>query len=66
MSLAHIPRRFWSGARLFALATSGLILVIFIAANWHLVAISLASHPDCALALPQDIAGPLAAAKPSC
>lgn len=42
------PRqRYWSGPRLFALAAVTLVLVIFVGANAHLIAVSYSSQPGC-------------------
>lgn len=46
--------------RAAALALAGLVLAVFVAANAHLVVVSLASQPDCVA----EAGG--AAAKPAC
>ena len=53
-------RRLSSRERRTALALAALVLAAFVGANAHLIAVSLASQPDC---VAQDGG---AAAKPSC
>ena len=49
--------------RLLALGLAGIVLAIFVAANAHLVVVSLASQPDC---VAQAGGAASRAAKPSC
>lgn len=51
--------------RLFAYATAMLVVVLFAAANAHLVMVSLSSQPECTLTQ-QGGAAAYRAAKPSC
>ena len=46
--------RFWTRPRIVALAAVTLCAAVFIAANTHLVMVSLASAPGCAPALTLD------------
>ncbi len=67
MTPASRPR-VWTRPRLFALAASALVLVLFVAANAHLIAVSFASQPGC-VPHPQSSTEGAAlyrAAKPSC
>lgn len=59
-------RAYWTGPRLFALVAVALTVVIFIAANIHLVAVAMASRPDCVLQPEKEGVATLRAAKPSC
>jgi hypothetical protein len=59
-------RRFWTGPRLFALGAAALVILAFIAANAHLIAVSFASKPDCVLQPAKEGAVVYRAAKPSC
>ena len=54
--------------RVAAWALSAIVVAVFVAANAHLVAVSLATQPDCVApaASPAGGAAPLSAAKPSC
>lgn len=61
-----LPQRYWTGPRLFALAASALVVLVFIAANAHLIAVSFASHPDCALQPQSEGVALLRAADKSC
>lgn len=62
-----LPRsRFWTGPRLFALATIAVVSILFIGANAHLIAVSFASRPDCVLQPSTEGAATYRAAKPSC
>lgn len=58
----------WSRPRLFALAAASAVVVIFVAANAHLVMVSFTSMPECVphLQSPTGGAAPYRAAKPSC
>ncbi len=58
--------RYWSGPRLFALGASACVLIVFIGANAHLIAVSFASNPDCVLQSQTEGVASLRAAKPSC
>lgn len=59
-------KAYWTGPRLFALSVAALVLAIFIAANIHLVAVSLSSRPDCVLNPNTEGVATLRAARPSC
>ncbi|MFD1882865.1 hypothetical protein [Paracoccus pacificus] len=61
-----LTRAFWTGPRLFALVASVLVLTIFIAANIHLIVVSFASNPECALQPNMEGVVALRAARPSC
>lgn len=58
--------RFWTGPRLFALAATALVLIVFIGANAHFIAVSFASQPDCALDPSNEGVAALRPAKMSC
>lgn len=58
--------RFWTGPRLFALAATALVAILFIGANAHLIAVAFTSKPDCALQPSTEGAASYRAAKPSC
>jgi hypothetical protein len=54
----------WSRWRIAAWALAALVVVVFVAANAHLVAVSVASQPDC---VPHEGgAATYRAAKPAC
>lgn len=57
---------FWTGPRLFALAATAVVTVLFVGANAHLIAVSFASSPDCVLQPAKEGAVTYRAAKPSC
>jgi hypothetical protein len=57
---------FWTGPRLFALATVAGVLILFVGANLHLVAVAFSSRPDCVLQPLTEGAANYRAAKPSC
>lgn len=63
-SVAH--SRYWTRPRLFALIAVILVAALFIGANAHLIAVSFASKPDCALQPPREGVATYRAAKPSC
>jgi len=58
--------RFWTGPRLFALAAAASVLILFVGANVHLVAVAFSSRPDCVLQPLIEGAATYRAAKPSC
>ena len=58
--------RFWTGPRFFALGATAIVLAIFVGANAHLIAVSFASRPDCALSPSNEGVAALRPAKPSC
>jgi hypothetical protein len=60
MTERSTPSRLSPRERAIALALAGLVLAAFVAANAHLVAVSLATQPDCVA----EAGG--AAAKPAC
>lgn len=59
-------RAYWTGPRRFALAATALVVVIFVGANIHLVAVSFASRPDCVLKPNTEGVVALRPAKPAC
>jgi hypothetical protein len=60
-------RPFWTRSRIVALAAVALCTAVFVAANAHLVMVSLASAPGCAPSLTADgEAFPYRAADASC
>ncbi|HDZ81542.1 MAG TPA: hypothetical protein ENH56_09935 [Roseobacter sp.] len=63
---AIIQTRFWTGPRLYALATVSLVTALFIGANAHLISVAFSSKPDCVLHPPSEGTAALRAAKPSC
>lgn len=65
MSAAARPR-FWTGPRLFALGVSALVVLVFVGANAHLIAVSFSSRPDCVLQTTKKGAATYRAAKSSC
>lgn len=58
--------RFWTGPRVFALAATGLVTVLFLGANAHLITVAFTSRPDCVLQPLIEGAASYRAAKPSC
>lgn len=64
MSVQSRPR-FWSRSRIWALAAAASVLVVFVAANVHLVVVAISSQPDCVLPSPTEGVA-YRAAKPSC
>lgn len=64
--LAGSQERFWTGPRLFAIATTAAVTLLFIGANAHLIAVSFASKPDCVLQPAKEGVVVYRAAKPSC
>lgn len=58
--------RFWTGPRLFAIATTAAVIFVFVGANAHLIAVSFASKPDCVLQPAKEGVVVYSAAKPSC
>lgn len=56
----------WTRPRLFALAAATLVIVVFVGANAHLVAVSFASKPACVLQPLKEGAASYRAASPSC
>ncbi len=64
--LPDTQERFWTGPRLFAIATVTAVMLLFIGANAHLIAVSFASKPDCVLQLAKEGVVVYSAAKPSC
>jgi hypothetical protein len=60
------PDRFWTGPRLFAIAATAAVMLLFIGANAHLIAVSFASKPDCVLQPAKEGVVVYRAAKPSC
>lgn len=64
--IAALHRHFSTGPRLFALAVSLLVAVLFIGANVHLIKVSFASRPDCVLQSSTEGVAVLRAAKPTC
>ncbi len=65
-SLPGSRERFWTGPRLFAIVTVAAVLLLFIGANAHLIAVSFASKPDCVLQPAKEGVVVYSAAKPSC
>ena len=65
---AHLPRFSRSRWRLIAWGLAALVLVAFVAANAHLIAVALATQPECVLDALHSEGGaaPFRAAKPSC
>jgi hypothetical protein len=62
-----VTDRFWTRPRLLALAVVAVCAAVFVAANAHLVVVSLASAPGCAATLTVDgQAIPYRAADASC
>ena len=59
--LAH-----WSRQRRLAVATAVLLAFVFIAANMHLVLVSIASMPACAAPTVDQQSALLRVAKPAC
>lgn len=59
-------RRFWTGPRLFALAAASVVLIVFFAANAHMIYVAFASQPDCVLDSSDTGTASFRAAKPSC
>ncbi|WCR12100.1 hypothetical protein JHW45_07105 [Paracoccus stylophorae] len=59
------PRGF-APSRAVALTAAFLVAVVFVAANAHLVLVSVRSQPECALQPLQEGAASYRAAKPSC
>lgn len=57
---------YWTRWRLLGIAAAVGVVAVFIAANVHLVAVSLVSQPDCVLPSDPEGAAPYRAAKPSC
>lgn len=59
---------FWTRPRVFALLASGIVAAVFVAANAHLVAVSIASQPECVphLRVATGGAAGYRAAMPSC
>ncbi len=65
--MTALPRpRFWTGPRLFALASVAGGTLLFVGANAHLITVSFASRPDCVLQPHTEGAASYRAAKPSC
>ena len=64
--MSVLAKSYWTGPRILALGIVTLVMAIFIAANIHLVAVSLASRPDCVLQPDTEGVAALRAAKPSC
>ena len=60
------PDRFWTGPRLFAIAAAVAVMLLFIGANAHLIAVSFASKPECVLQPAKEGVVVYRAAKPSC
>jgi len=58
--------RFWTGPRMFAIAATAAVMLLFIGANAHLIAVSFASKPDCVLQPAKEGVVVYSAAKPSC
>ena len=58
--------RFWTGPRLFACGTVTTVMLLFIGANAHLIAVSFESQPDCVLQPIKEGVVNYRAAKPSC
>lgn len=58
--------RFWTGPRIFALCASSFVVLLFIGANAHLIAVSFSSRPDCVLQPVKKGAVTYSAAKPAC
>ena len=58
--------RFWTSPRLFACGTVTAVMLLFIGANAHLIAVSFASQPDCVLQPAKEGVVIYSAAKPSC
>lgn len=56
----------WSRQRLIAVATTVLVVVLFVAANVHLVMVSFASMPACVAPATDDQPAMLRVAKPAC
>lgn len=56
----------WSRQRQFAVATTLLLAAVFIAANIHLVLVSIASMPACAAPPADKQSAMLRVAKPAC
>ena len=56
----------WSRQRQFAVATALLLAAVFIAANVHLVLVSLASMPPCVAPTVDQQSAMLRVAKPAC
>ncbi len=64
MTIASRPT-FWTRPRLFGAAVALSVLVVFVAANAHLIFVSFTSQPDCVLTSSKEGAE-YRAAKPSC
>ena len=56
----------WSRWRIAAWALAALVVVVFVAANAHLVAVSVASQPDCVPHKASGGAATFRAATPAC
>ena len=56
----------WSRQRQFAVATALLIVVVFVAANIHLVLVSIATMPACVAPTADQQSAMLRVAKPAC
>ncbi len=57
---------FWTGPRLFAIGIATFVVILFIAANAHLIKVAFASHPACALQTVTEGGTTYGAATPSC
>jgi hypothetical protein len=64
--LPGTQERLWTGPRLFAIVTVTAVILLFIGANAHLIAVSFASSPECVLQPPKEGVVVYRAAKPSC
>lgn len=61
------PRRRWSRARIASVGIAAAVVILFLGANIHLVAVSIASQPDCVTVAGIPAGGAAyRAAKPSC
>lgn len=61
-----IAGRFWTRSRLFACGAAAFVMVLFMGANAHLIAVSFMSRPDCVLQPAREGVAVYSAAKPSC
>ena len=65
---ASLRPGYWTRPRVFALVASAALVAAFVAANAHLIAVSIASQPDCVphLRAPVEGAAMYRAAMSSC